>query len=345
MRRADIAMYRAKATRAGHAVYDPALRDPDGEDRLQRVEELRTAIEERQIVVHYQPKIDLATGQVTAVEALVRWDHPSSGLLFPDAFLALAEDAGLMPALTATVLDQALAQAAAWSREGRDLAVAVNLPPATVVDADLPDRIAALLAQHRVPARQLKLEITEDSLLDDRVRARDVLARLRRLGVRIAIDDYGSGYSSLAYLRELPVDELKLDRSFISPMAEDARAAAIVRSTVELAHSLGLTIVAEGVEHAAAADELTRYGCDSAQGFHYAQALHPAELTRWLDNRAADHPRPIGELICDAPQPPPRIPQQAQATERTQSLSTPRSDFSGNQTSGVSNERCNWPNG
>jgi diguanylate cyclase (GGDEF)-like protein len=288
MRRADIAMYRAKATRTGHAIYDPALRDPDGEDRLQRVQNLRTAIEEHQIIVHYQPKIDLASGQVNAVEALVRWDHPHNGLLYPDAFLPLADDAGLMPALTATVLDQALAQAAAWHRDGRDLAVAINLPPAAVVDADLPDRIAELLSHHQVPARQLKLEITEESLLADRVRARDVLARLRRLGVRIAIDDYGSGYSSLAYLRELPVDELKLDRSFIHPMADDARAAAIVRSTVELAHSLGLTIVAEGVENAAAADELARYGCDGAQGFHYTHALHPTELTHWLDNRTAE---------------------------------------------------------
>jgi diguanylate cyclase (GGDEF)-like protein len=291
MRRADIAMYRAKATHTGHAVYDPTLRDPDGEDRLQRVQELRTAIDEDQIVVHYQPKINLATGDVTSVEALVRWDHPTSGLLYPDAFLALAEDAGLMTALTATVLDQALAQAAAWYREGRDLAVAVNLPPAAVVDADLPDRIAELLTRHQVPPARLKLEITEESLLADRVRARDVLARLRLAGVRIAIDDYGSGYSSLAYLRELPVDELKLDRSFIFPMADDARAAAIVRSTVELAHSLGLTIVAEGVEHAAAANELARYGCDGAQGFHYARALDPTELIWWLDNRL-NEPQP-----------------------------------------------------
>lgn len=285
MRRADIAMYRAKATRSGHAIYDPSQRDPDGEDRLQRVQELRLALDEGQITIHYQPKVDLATGLVTCAEALVRWQHPTQGTLTPDAFLGLAEDAGLMPALTTTVLDSALAQVSAWYHEGRDLAVAVNLPPATVVDTDLPDRVAASLARHQVPASRLKLEITEDSLLGDRVRAREVLARLRRLGVGIAIDDYGSGYSSLAYLRELPVDELKLDRSFVHPMASDSRAAAIVRSTVELAHSLGLRIVAEGVEHAATARALSSYGCDAAQGFHYARALPPEEFIRWLDDR------------------------------------------------------------
>jgi EAL domain-containing protein (putative c-di-GMP-specific phosphodiesterase class I) len=272
---------------------------------------LRTAIDEDQIVVHYQPKIDLVTGDVTSVEALVRWDHPTEGLLYPAAFLPLAEEAGLMAAVTATVLDQALAQAACWQREGRTLAVAVNLPPATIVDAGLPDRVAELLARHEVPPERLKLEITEESLLDDRVRARHVLAQLRQIGVRIAIDDYGSGYSSLAYLRELPVDELKLDRSFIFPMADDARAAAIVRSTIELAHSLGLSIVAEGVEHAAAAEELTRYGCDSAQGFYYARALHPTELTWWLDTRHTAPPNPQ-----PTPRPrPARIPQPRSDTD------------------------------
>ena len=288
MRRADIAMYRAKGTRTGHAVYDPSLKDPDGEDRLQRLADLRAAIDHGQLVLHYQPKIDLADGAVNGVEALVRWEHPTRGLLHPDAFLPLAEDAGLMPGLTAVVLDEALAQIAAWHGAGRDLTVAVNLPSAAVVDTDLPSRIAELLARHQVPARALKLEITEESLLDDRVRAREVLAQLRRSGVQIAIDDYGSGYSSLAYLRELPVDELKLDRSFVLPMADDARAAAIVRSTVELAHSLGLRIVAEGVEHVAAATELAHFGCDTAQGFLYSRALPAAELIRWIDRRTCE---------------------------------------------------------
>jgi diguanylate cyclase (GGDEF)-like protein len=288
MRRADIAMYRAKGTRTGHAVYDPSLKDPDGEDRLHRLEDLRAAIDHDQLVLHYQPKIDLADGAVCGVEALVRWEHPTRGLLYPDTFLPLAEDAGLMPGLTALVLDRALAQMAAWHRAGRDLTVAVNLPSAAVVDTDLPARIADLLLRHQVPAHALKLEITEESLLDDRVRAREVLAQLRRSGVQIAIDDYGSGYSSLAYLRELPVDELKLDRSFVLPMADDTRAAAIVRSTVELAHSLGLRIVAEGVEHVAAATELARVGCDTAQGFLYSRALPAAELIRWIDRRASE---------------------------------------------------------
>jgi len=296
MRRADIAMYRAKATRGGHAVYDPDRRDDDSEDRLHRVAELRAALDSGQITVHYQPKVDLATGVVTDVEALARWDHPTRGLLSPSAFLGLADEYGLMPALTAAVLDQALAQAAIWRADRRELTVAVNLPPAAVVDTALPDRIIRLLARHHLPPTALTLEITEESLLDDRVRARDVLARLRHAGVKIAIDDYGRGYSSLAYLRELPVDELKLDRSFIDPMVEDGRAAAIVRSTVELAHALGLRIVAEGVEHPTAAEELSTYGCDAAQGFLYSHALPPAELARWLDTRtdAAAGVQPAG---------------------------------------------------
>lgn len=290
MRRADIAMYRAKTTHCGYTVYDPDLHDPASEDRLQRVEELRTAIEEGRIGPHYQPKIDLSTGEVNSVEALARWEHPTLGLVPPSGFLPLAAEAGLMPALTATVLDQALAQVATWRDEGRDLHVAVNLTPADVVDTGLPQRITDLLARHEVPATMLQLEITEESLLGDRVRARDVLARLRASGIRIAIDDYGTGYSSLAYLRELPVDELKIDRSFILPMMQDGRAAAIVRSTIELAHSLGLCTVAEGVEHADAADELTRYGCDIAQGFHYAPALRPAQFRQWLDHRKSGTP-------------------------------------------------------
>ncbi len=294
LRRADIAMYRAKARGGGQATYDPALRDPDGEDRLQRIAALRLALESEQMVMHYQPKVDIASGRVRGVEALVRWMSPERGLVYPDDFLPLAESAGLMPALTAVALDLALAQVAAWNHDGLQLSVAVNLPSAAIVDAFLPERIATLLERHGVPAVQLHLEITEDALLDDRVRARTVLARLRSLGVRIAIDDYGSGYSCLAYLRELPVDELKLDRSFVLPMAHDARAAAIVRSTVELAHSLGMSIVAEGVEDHSAATELASYGCDAAQGYYYTHALPATELASWLGhiNEPTTDPEP-----------------------------------------------------
>ncbi len=282
MRRADIAMYKAKSTRDGQRVYDGAD-DVDGDERLRTLQELRTALTEDQLTLHYQPKLDLATGRVHGVEALVRWDHPTRGLLYPDSFLTLVEDAGLMRPLTVLVLGTALDQAARWRRDGRPLRVAVNLSASSLVDIDLPEQVTALLAERGVPACDLQLEITEDFLMADRERARHVLGRLRELGVTIAIDDFGTGYSSLAYLRDLPVDELKLDRSFVFPMADDARAAALVVSTISLALSLGLRMVAEGVEHASALAELTRQGCDEAQGYHLSRPVPAVELELWLD--------------------------------------------------------------
>ena len=281
LRRADIAMYKAKSARDGHRVYTDSD-DIGGDERLRTQQELRTALEERQLVVHYQPKLDLRTRQVHGVEALVRWDHPTRGLLYPDSFLALAEDAGLMRPMTELVLELALDQAAAWLEQGRPLSVAVNLSASSLVDTDLPEHVVALLAARRLPSSALQLEITEEFLMADRDRARAILHRLRDLGVRISVDDFGTGYSSLAYLRELPLDELKLDRSFVFPMADDARAAALVVSTISLAHSLGLRMVAEGVESAAALAELTRHGCDEAQGYHLSRPVPAAELDHWL---------------------------------------------------------------
>ncbi len=289
LRRADIAMYRAKVDHLGHTTYD-AERDQVGEDRLHRVAEVRQAVEGGELVLHYQPKVALPEGTVVAVEALVRWDRPGHGLVFPDDFLPLVEDAGLMPALTAVVLEAAVTQAAAWRAEGIPLPVAVNLPSAAVVDEALPERVADLLARHSLPAALLQIEITEEALLRDRTRAQAVLARLRLMGIRISIDDYGSGYSSLAYLRELTVDEIKLDKSFVFPMADDARAASIVRSTIDLAHALGLGIVAEGVEHLVAAQELSSYGCDTAQGYFWTRPLPAHRLREWIDARSdQDH--------------------------------------------------------
>ncbi|HMA46119.1 MAG TPA: EAL domain-containing protein, partial [Frankiaceae bacterium] len=213
-----------------------ADRDPHGRERLRMAGELRQTVAAGGLTVHYQPKGDLPTGLVRGVEALVRWQHPRHGLVGPDTFLSLAEDAGMMVELTHTVLSQSLRQAAAWRAAGVPLSVAVNLSASSVVDAELPARVAGLLAEHALPADSLLVEITEQLLMADRVRAQSVLAELRRLGVQVGVDDYGTGYSSLAYLRELPIDELKLDRSFVSPLASDAGAATIVRSTIELAH-------------------------------------------------------------------------------------------------------------
>jgi diguanylate cyclase len=237
LRKADIAMYKAKACADGHHVYGGAD-DTDFATRLRMVEELRTALADDQLVVYYQPKIDLATGQVHDVEALVRWDHPTRGLLYPDGFLDLVEEAGLMRTMTRVVLKIALDQAAAWHAQGRQLTIAVNLSASSLVDTDLPDEVGAMLAARDLRPGALQLEITEEFLMADRGRARNILTRLRSHGVQISIDDFGTGYSSLAYLRDLPIDELKLDQSFIFPMADDAHAAALVASTIALAHSL-----------------------------------------------------------------------------------------------------------
>ncbi len=238
LRRADAAVYLAKQDGPVHVHGDP--RQDERGDHGWVGEEFRAALGTGQLVLHYQPKVNLTTGTAVGVEALVRWDHPTRGLLYPDAFLRQVEEAGLMRALTEEVLRTALDQAATWSVAGRRIAVAVNLPASILVDVDLPAQISVMLAERRLPASSLELEITEESLMSDRARARTILSALRDYGVRIAVDDFGTGYSSLAYLRDLPIDELKLDRSFVMPMSDDPRAVALVSSVTSLAHSIGL---------------------------------------------------------------------------------------------------------
>ncbi|HEY5247339.1 MAG TPA: GGDEF domain-containing phosphodiesterase, partial [Dermatophilaceae bacterium] len=286
LRKADIAMYKAKNSGNGYHVYS-GTDDADGATRLRTVDELRTAISGNQLVLHYQPKVDLDTGEVHCVEALVRWGHPVRGLLYPDAFLDLVEASGLMRAMTRRVLELALDQAARWEGQGQHLTVAVNLSASSLVDADLPEEVFAMLAARGVPSSALQLEITEEFLMTERDRARSILTRLREGGVQISIDDYGTGYSSLSYLRDLPVDELKLDQSFVFPMADDPRAAALVASTIALAHSLGLRMVAEGVETEVAYNELRRLGCDQGQGYFMSRPIPAAQLDQWLSDRPA----------------------------------------------------------
>jgi len=285
LRRADIAMYHAKAAQTGHRIYNEDDDTLGGQDRLRTLEELRQTVYERELVIHYQPKVDSKTSSVTGVEALVRWQHPQRGLLPPSVFLPLAEDAGLMRELTTAVLEQSLDQVCRWRATGRVLSVAVNLSASSLVDLELPGRVRTMLATRELPASALELEITEEFLMGDRERARVILTELRGLGVKVAVDDFGTGYSSLAYLRELPIDELKLDRSFVQPMASDPRAAAIVRSTISLAHSLGMRLVAEGVENEVTAGHLALSGCDLSQGFYFSRALPAGELEDWLDAR------------------------------------------------------------
>jgi diguanylate cyclase len=284
---ADLAMYAAKASRTGVAVFDDQ-RDGGGRRRLDEVAALRRGIEDGELVLHYQPKVILATGQVEGVEALVRWQHPERGLVYPDAFIELAESAGLMGQLTDTVLDMALKQTRLWAELDRDLTVAVNVSPSNLVDESFPDTIAGLLVAHGVPARSLVLEVTESLLMQDRARAERVLGRLREQGVGVAIDDYGTGYSSLAYLAELPaVTELKLDRTFVAGMTASWRAESIVISTLQLARALGLVLVAEGAEDQETVDLLAGLGCDVVQGYHLSRPLPTAQLEQWLDDRAA----------------------------------------------------------
>jgi diguanylate cyclase (GGDEF)-like protein len=285
---ADLAMYSAKTTRAGVAVYDEE-RDGDGRNRLEAVEQLRRGIADGELVLHYQPKLALATGVIDGVEALVRWQHPSRGLLFPDAFIDLAESAGLMSRLTSTVVELALAQCRLWADDGCLLTVSVNVSPSNLVDDEFPDEVAALLRRFDLPAGALVLEVTESILMEDRERAVRVLSRLRDAGVGVSIDDYGTGYSSLAYLAALPVTELKLDRVFVAAMTGSSRAASIVTSTLQLAHALDLVLVAEGAEDQATVDALARLGCDVVQGYHLSRPLPPEQLRAWLrDREAAD---------------------------------------------------------
>ncbi|MCV2489416.1 EAL domain-containing protein [Geodermatophilus sp. YIM 151500] len=283
---ADLAMYEAKSHRRGVTVYDEAAHG-QGRHRLEAVEQLRSAVRSGELVLHYQPKLSLPTGSVDGVEALVRWQHPTRGLLFPDAFVELAESAGLMGELTTAVLDLALAQCRLWADDGRRLTVAVNVSPSNLVDEQFPDHVAALLRQHGLPASALVLEVTESLLMEDRERAVRVLARLRDSGVGIAIDDYGTGYSSLAYLAVLPVTELKLDRTFTAAMSGSARAESIVVSTLRLAHALGLVLVAEGAEDQATVDALAGIGCDVVQGYHLSRPLPPDQLWAWLGSNSA----------------------------------------------------------
>ncbi|HLM06362.1 MAG TPA: EAL domain-containing protein [Blastococcus sp.] len=286
---ADLAMYSAKGGRHGVAIYEPT-RDGEGRHRLEAVEQLRSGIAGGELVLHYQPKLELATGAIEGVEALVRWQHPTRGLLYPDAFIELAETAGLMSRLTSTVVDMALAQGRAWADQGCLLTVSVNVSPSNLVDEDFPAEVAGLLERHGLPAAALVLEVTESILMEDRERAVRVLTRLRDAGVGVSIDDYGTGYSSLAYLASLPVTELKLDRVFVSAMTGSSRAESIVTSTLQLAHALDLVLVAEGAEDQATVDALTTLGCDVVQGYHLSRPLPPEQLWAWLEERSVVAP-------------------------------------------------------
>jgi diguanylate cyclase (GGDEF)-like protein len=286
LQRADVAMYVAKEHPAGCEVYTRE-RDEYSPDRLTLLTELRRAIDRGELLLHYQPKVDLRTNDIHGVEALVRWQHPERGMIPPDEFIPPAQKTGVIAPLTMFVLDEALRQCRTWALQGLELCVAVNLSTRNLLDVHLPDTVGELLARWEVPARLLELEITESTILADPVRAMQILSRLDEMGIRLAIDDFGTGYSSLAYLKRLPVDELKIDKSFILGMDENENDAVIVRSTIDLGRNLGLRVVAEGVETPKAWSRLAQLGCDIAQGYYLSRPAPASEITDWIRDRAA----------------------------------------------------------
>jgi diguanylate cyclase (GGDEF)-like protein len=281
LQRADVAMYVAKEARTGHEVYS-AERDRHSPRRLSLLGDLRKAVEAGQLVVHYQPKADMRAGGIIGVEALLRWHHPEHGLIPPDEFIPLAEHTGLIKPLTMFVLEEALSQCHAWRQDGLEVGVAVNLSMRNLYDPHFPDEVQRLLRSWRVEPRYLEFEITESVIMADPQRAGTVLGRLSALGVGLSLDDFGVGYSSLAYLRRLPVTEIKIDKSFVVNITNNESDAMIVRSTIGLARSLGLRVVAEGVESKQTWTRLVALGCDVAQGYYLCRPKAAHELTPWL---------------------------------------------------------------
>jgi EAL domain-containing protein (putative c-di-GMP-specific phosphodiesterase class I) len=275
MRRADVAMYTAKRMRTGQSTYSPA-QDEHSKRRLQLTGELRRAIPASELVLHYQPRLHIPTGTITALEALVRWQHPVHGLVPPGEFIPVAEQSDLIHPLTAWVAGEAVRQQRVFAELGMDLTIAINISARNLADQRLPTMMAGLLRTWGVGASRLRLEMTESVVMASDWQ--DVLTQLHDLGLSVAIDDFGVGYSSLAYLQRLPVDEIKIDRSFVGDMAENPDNAAIVRSTIELGHNLGLKVVAEGVETPECLRMLAAFGCDAAQGFLVSPPLAASEV-------------------------------------------------------------------
>jgi diguanylate cyclase (GGDEF)-like protein/PAS domain S-box-containing protein len=283
MQCADVAMYAAKRAHSGFMVYDPT-QNQHSLQTLSLIGELRIALEEGQLRLYYQPVIDLQTHIISGVEALVRWQHPRLGLLQPDDFISVAEQTGLIRQLTSWVLETAAEQTRQWSRQGLELRIAVNLSAHNLHDLSFTDKFLDLLDQDTTKMPRLRLEITESAIMSGSTHALEVLNRLSARGVHISIDDFGTGYSSLNYLKRLPVDEIKIDRSFVTHMTVDENDAVIVRSTIDLAHNMGFKVVAEGVEDEATYQLLERLHCDLVQGFYISAPLPDEELVQWLQN-------------------------------------------------------------
>jgi len=286
LRHADVALYVAKRKRGSVAVYDPA-KDSHNLPQFGLLSDLRQALTTDGLELYYQPVVDTASGHAVGVEALMRWPHPTQGVIQPDRFISLAEQTDLITPLTGWALKTALLQARTWQETGLDLRVVVNLSMRTLLNARLPATIADLLRRYDIAPAYLTLEVTESALMNDAERAQEMLARLRDLGVRLSIDDFGTGYSSLGYLKQLPVDAVKIDRSFVQDMSVDGetgsvRDTALVRSIIAMAHALDLSVVAEGVETMAAWSLLREMGCEEGQGYYLGRPMRAEHLERWL---------------------------------------------------------------
>ena len=298
IQRADVAMYAAKRVNTGYAFYDSKL-DTHSPSRFTLMGELRQAIEKSQFVFYYQPKIRLDTGEVTGVEALVRWQHPRDGLVLPEVFIPLMEQTGMLRALTPWILGEAMLQARAFQDLDYPVTVSLNLSVRDLQDPQLVETVTEQLQAHGVSPERLEIEITESALMSERERVQDTLARLSAMGLKIMIDDFGIGYSSLAYLKNLPVDGIKVDRSFVTAMTRNDNDAAIVHASVDLAHNLGLEVVAEGIETEDVLHRLRELGCDAGQGLYISRPLTADDLLLWLQRsnwglkkRLAARPRP-----------------------------------------------------
>jgi diguanylate cyclase (GGDEF)-like protein len=318
LQHADVALDVAKTLATGVFAYDPTF-DSHTPSRLALLGDLRRALERGELVLHYQPKVSVSTGNIVGAEALVRWEHPDRSLVFPDAFIPIAEHTALIGPLTRHVLDTALVQVRAWIDAGRPLPIAVNLSARNLHDQHFASQVAELLAAHDVPAHLLELEVTESAITIDPVSARQMLEQLAALGVRISIDDFGAGYTSLGQLTTLPVSELKIDRSFVMTMTENPGNAMIVQSVIDLGHNLGLTLVAEGVETEQSLAALAGLDCDVAQGYHICRPIPAAAFDLWCADRAFAAPAPPGstpqapssmrtETADDATHSAPRVP-------------------------------------
>jgi len=281
LQRADVAMYVAKRNNSGHKIYEP-MQDKDSLGQLALSNDLRNAINKEELMVYYQPKLDLKTGLTRGVEALIRWNHPERGFVSPDQIIYIAEHTGLIKPLTRWVLKTAISQCSHWHKQGLYLSIAVNLSTQNLQDPGLSEVIQSALTTYNFPAEYLVLEVTESAMMVEPEHANEILSHLDAMGVWISIDDFGTGFSSLAYLKQLPVDELKIDKSFVINMQSNENDAVIVRSTIDLARNLGLKVVAEGIEDSGTWEVLSILGCDYAQGFYMSKPLPAADFEVWV---------------------------------------------------------------